>query len=713
MNVRASMKRKTILGVGLGVYLGLCLFLVVSAGLWGRRGTSGSRSAVPLAAVAAPLAAVPQDQSESPDRQAPAAERKPSAGPDEADAPAAAPEEAPLVGPAVSTQFDLSRLRASHATEQTVVLGSVDPADGYKFQVQLTGTGAALARATLSEFDNRNREDPQPLVLLTEPADSEVRTLSVDTFELLGRQEFPLGVLRWHAGSKQVDDDGTQSVTFTAVLRDNAGRDAFRFTKTYRVRRDSYDVEWDLAVENLCDVQLKTFLTVQGPAGLAQEGAGRDMRDVVAAYRLPNGRIESARKDQAALRKAAGRGRIDDMRLGVRNAEARFVWAAVTNKYFAAILRPVPRGDDAWPDYIELDPARYLDSGLAGGDADERGIVTFTVHTKPIVLGRAGADDATQRFSFQLYLGPKDKDVFDEHEVYDTLGYLHTINFMSCCCPQSIIRPLAFGIMALMKAIYSLMGPLGNYGVVIIILVLIVRLLLHPITKKSQVTMTTFQKINSHPRVEEIKKKYAGNPREMQRQMLQVYRDLGLSPLAPATGMLPMFIQMPIWIALWSAVYTSIDLRGAGFLPFWITDLSAPDALFRFPEITIPLAGWTLDSFNLLPILMGVFMFLQQKLMSQSTTAASTNPQIAQQQKMMMIMMPLMFPLMLYKGPSGVNLYIMSSMGAGVLEQIVIRKHLREKEAEGPGGPARVPVTRKTGGKPKKKKPKPMFRSYR
>jgi len=79
----------------------------------------------------------------------------------------------------------------------------------------------------------------------------------------------------------------------------------------------------------------------------------------------------------------------------------------------------------------------------------------------------------------------------------------------------------------------------------------------------------------------------------------------------------------------------------------------------------------------------------------------------------MMIMMPLMFPLMLYKGPSGVNLYIMSSMGAGVLEQIVIRKHLREKEAEGPGGPARVPVTRKTGGKPKRKKPKPMFRSYR
>ena len=81
---------------------------------------------------------------------------------------------------------------------------------------------------------------------------------------------------------------------------------------------------------------------------------------------------------------------------------------------------------------------------------------------------------------------------------------------------------------------------------------------------------------------------------------------------------------------------------------------------------------------------------------------------MAQQQKMMLIMMPLMFPLMLYHGPSGVNLYIMSSIGAGVIEQMVIRKHLREREEIEAQG--MVPVTAKTGGKLKKKKPKPMFK---
>jgi YidC/Oxa1 family membrane protein insertase len=172
-------------------------------------------------------------------------------------------------------------------------------------------------------------------------------------------------------------------------------------------------------------------------------------------------------------------------------------------------------------------------------------------------------------------------------------------------------------------------------------------------------------------------------------------------------GMLPMMVQMPIWIALYSAVYSSIELRGAAFLPFWITDLSAPDALFRFPAFTLPLFG-KLDSFNLLPILMGVAFYLQQQLMpSQANTAA--NPQMAQQQKMMKIMMPLLFPLMLYKGPSGVNLYIMASTFAGVIESYVIRKHIKEQEEEESKG--LVATTSKAGGKVKKKKPKPFYKN--
>ena len=205
------------------------------------------------------------------------------------------------------------------------------------------------------------------------------------------------------------------------------------------------------------------------------------------------------------------------------------------------------------------------------------------------------------------------------------------------------------------------------------------------------------------PQAEQIKKKYANNKAEMNKRVMALYKEQGASPIM---GFLPMLVQMPIWISLYSAIYASISLRGAPFLPFWITDLSVPDALFRFPAVTLPLFG-KLDSFNLLPILMGVAFYLQQKLMPKQATAAAS-PQVAQQQKMMMVMMPILFPLMLYKAPSGLNLYIMSSVFAGVIEQYVIRKHIREKEqAE---SQSLVAVTSKTGGKVKKKKPKPFYK---
>jgi YidC/Oxa1 family membrane protein insertase len=309
----------------------------------------------------------------------------------------------------------------------------------------------------------------------------------------------------------------------------------------------------------------------------------------------------------------------------------------------------------------------------------------------------AGQAGCSKTYRFQLYVGPKDKSFFDKNELYRKLGFVHTIDFMGCCCPAWMINPLAFGILAIMKWMHAV---IPNYGIVIIILVLLMRLVLHPITKKSQVSMSKMTKIG--PKAEEIKKKYANNKAEMNKQMMALYREQGASPIM---GFLPMMVQMPIWIALWSAVYASIDLRGAAFLPFWITDLSAPDALFRFPAVTLPLFG-KLDSFNLLPILMGVAFYLQQKLMP---SPAAANAQAAQQQKMMQIMLPLMFPLMLYKGPSGVNLYIMASTFAGVVEQQVIRKHIQEKEKNESEG--LVATTSKTGGKVKKKKPKPFFRT--
>jgi len=585
---------------------------------------------------------------------------------------------------------------------ETVTVGSVDPNSGFMFQLELDSRGAAIRQATFSGFDNRDPDDPQPLVFLS-PAEigGGKAFFSMANQGLAGTLKgdertygVPLGRLSWKTLGTETLTDGGAAVSFEATVVDPEDQAVLRLTKTYRIYPNTYLLDCSLDVKNLTDQEQGVRYDLTGPVGLGREAFREDMRKVIGGFAGQENQVVRGKLDKKDL-KGGGKVTIEP-----KNGAGSFLWAAAVNKYFAAILVPVPDAGQSHCDWVRGRSGTLYnpDGDAKANTGDETVGVDFSIATT--TLAPTGQTDSSRTYKFQLYLGPKDKSLFDKNEMYRTLGFVQTIDFRGCCCPTSIISPLAFGILAIMKAMY---GFIGNYGIVIIILVFLMRLVMHPITKKSQISMSKMSKLA--PRAEEIKKKYAGNKAEMNKRLMELYREQGASPI---TGMLPMFIQMPIWIALWSAVYTSIDLRGAPFLPFWITDLSVPDALIRFRTITIPLLNWPIESLNLLPLLMGVAFYLQQKLMPTQANA-STNPQMAQQQKMMMIMMPLMFPLMLYKAPSGVNLYIMSSTFAGVIEQHVIRKHIREKEeAESKG---LVAVTSKTGGKVKRKKPKPFFKT--
>jgi YidC/Oxa1 family membrane protein insertase len=585
---------------------------------------------------------------------------------------------------------------------ETVTIGSVDPNGGFMFQLELDSRGAAIRQATFSGFDNRDPNNPQPLVILSQAEIGGGKAFfSMANQGLAGtlkddEREYgvPLGRLSWKKLTTEALADGGQAASFVATVVDPDDQAVLKLTKTYRVYPNTYLIDCTLNIENLTDQEQGVRYDLTGPVGLPREAFREDMRKVIGGFTGQDGQVVRAKLEKKNL-KDKGSASIEP-----KNGAGPLLWAAAVNKYFAAILVPVPDAGQSHCDWVRgRSGTLYNPDGDAKANTGDETIgVDLSIATT--ALGPTGQADSSRTYKFQLYLGPKDKSLFDKNEMYRTLGFVQTIDFRTCCCPTSIISPLAFGILAIMKAMY---GFIGNYGIVIIILVFLMRLVMHPITKKSQISMSKMSKLA--PRAEEIKKKYAGNKTEMNKRLMELYREQGASPI---TGMLPMFVQMPIWIALWSAVYTSIDLRGAPFLPFWITDLSVPDALIRFRTITIPLLNWPIESLNLLPLLMGVAFYLQQKLMPTQANA-STNPQMAQQQKMMMIMMPLMFPLMLYKAPSGVNLYIMSSTFAGVIEQYVIRKHIREKdEAESKG---LVAVTSKTGGKVKKKKPKPFFKT--
>ena len=597
-------------------------------------------------------------------------------------------DETPSLQPAPVTGFS-----AVGGPEKTITLGSLDPNSGFKFLLDLTTRGASIEKATLSEFDDLNRKTP--LVLLsavTRPDGSKALSMGNQSLVLTdSKSQLPLDKLDWNA-LDVVKNDGRQTAVFEATIKDKTtGEPVIKLTKTYLVQAGIYHVDCNVTIENLSSTEQKIAVDMAGPVGIEKEDPRSDTRKVMGAFRDNQGQIVSTALDVKKLQKA----RTDEQRqLFIKNAG--FLWAAINNKYFAAILVPAP---DANMDFCNWVVGRF--GWYSNPDESEIGNIGINLRTTTFTLAAAGKGQNTRNLKFQLFIGPKDKTLFDKVKLYKDMAFVQTIDFMACCCPSAIIYPLGFGILALMKWVY---GFIPNYGVVIIIFVLLVRLILHPLTRKSQVSMSEYAKFNALPEVQEIRKKNGKNIMEVNRHISELQKEHGLSHYTMVMGMLPMLVQMPIWIALYGAIYASIDLRDAKFLPFWITNLSAPDALFKFPGgFKLPYFG---DSFNLLPILMGIAFYLQQKLTP--SQSASTDPQMAQQQKMMMLMLPLMFPFMLYTSPSGLNLYIMASTFGGVIEQYVIKKHIRDKEQAKEQG--LVAVTSKTGGKAKKKKPKPFFK---
>ncbi|MFC1496973.1 membrane protein insertase YidC [Verrucomicrobiota bacterium] len=213
-------------------------------------------------------------------------------------------------------------------------------------------------------------------------------------------------------------------------------------------------------------------------------------------------------------------------------------------------------------------------------------------------------------------------------------------------------RSLCIG---LLWTLNSISGVIPNYGVAIILLTVIVRLIFWPITHKSTENMKKMQEVQ--PLVAELRTKYKDDPRKMNQEVMAIYKERKVNPMM---GCLPMVVQIPVFIALFSVLRSAVELRFANFL--WIKDLSEPERLIEFGS-KIPLLGW--DALNILPIIMSVTMFLQFKF-----TPSSGDPQ---QQKMMKIMMPVMMLAMLYNVGSGLMLYWSVSQGLHIAQLVMQR----------------------------------------
>ncbi|MDN3507725.1 MAG: membrane protein insertase YidC, partial [Simkaniaceae bacterium] len=175
------------------------------------------------------------------------------------------------------------------------------------------------------------------------------------------------------------------------------------------------------------------------------------------------------------------------------------------------------------------------------------------------------------------------------------------------------------------------------------------------------------------PLIEKLKEKYKGDQRRMQMEMLQIYKKHKANPFS---GCLPMLIQIPFLFGMFELLKTTFQLRGAPFIPGWITNLAAPDTLFSW-STPVMFFG---TSFHLLPFILGGLMMAQSKLMSGAQ--APVTDQQKQQGKMMTYFLPIFMTFIFYSFPSGLNIYWISSSLLDIAQRKVTMKKLTSKPHE-------------------------------
>ena len=303
---------------------------------------------------------------------------------------------------------------------------------------------------------------------------------------------------------------------------------------------------------------------------------------------------------------------------GERTLSGNVLWATSQSRYFIAAL--LADGDT-------------FERVEAFGDQERR-----TVGVRTTTTLDAGDDVVALR----VYAGPQD---------YLRINRLGLELERAVDLGWTITRPLS---VLMLRALVWAHGVVPNYGLVIIIFSILTKLLFYRLTHKSFTEMKRMQELQ--PKLEELKKTHADDKERLAKEQMELYKREGVNPLG---GCLPMLLQMPVFIALFQVLRTTIELRGAPFA-LWITDLSQPDTIAT-------IAGF---SIHILPLLMGVGMLVQQRF-------SSTDPS----QAMVGRLMPILFTVLFYNFASGLVLYWLVNTALSVAQQYYIHKRPGESSS--------------------------------
>lgn len=411
-------------------------------------------------------------------------------------------------------------------------------------------------------------------------------------------------------------------------LKDKEGNPAF--SKTF-VLKDDYQIDFTLEFDN---PQYQTDYSMEF-AGIA------DTENLTYKNEKPKKYFKSKERDYkfialdnneimtsslTKLKKYSEKNEVDS------SESDNVKWAAIRSKYFVISLF------------------------TTNVSADKKLAASMMNESPAFDINISNADFDNNKHSYNLYVGPVLKEAIEQYD--KTLEFDRVIE-RSISWLHWLARLAELALEYLGKFI-------PNFGFVIIIFTILIRLILFPLTHKGMAAGTKqqqdMQKVK--PQLDAVRKKYKSDPMKMQQETKRIYQENGVSMFGGCSGCLPMAIQMPILFAIYPVIRYSISLRGAHFIG-WLHDLSQP------------------DPFYILPIIMGLFMFIQQKMMlakqAKNNTVAQDDMQASMQQsqKMMAYVMPVMMVWIFKSLPAGLVLYFTVSNILSIIQQYIINKKLR------------------------------------
>lgn len=477
------------------------------------------------------------------------------------------------------------------------------------FVAKISSRGAAIK---FWELKNYKKWDKTPVQLIRQGQGELFMNFVTLDAKKIDTRDLNFKLVNKNETELKLSGDETLNLNFEIDLGNNR-----KIVKSIKFYGNKYHIDQNIKLANLEDILPTRGYNLVWERGIPpQEYNSVDEASDAMAIVQMNGEVEEVNATEEQLHEKSFTGIID--------------FAAIKTKYFATSIMPQP-----WQSFDgTVDISGYLRHHKNNGVTE-----TYSINFRVPYKG------GVQENNFKVFIGPLDYDIVRSY------GMHALINFGW----RFLIRPIGeYFMLPIFRFIHNFVP---NYGVAILIFSLIIKILLHPLSISQMRSAQKMQLLA--PEMEKIRNKYKDDQQAQQKEIMKLYSEYGINP---ASGCLPLLLQMPILFALWAVLRSAIELRQAPFI-WWITDLSIPDKVLNFGFSFLGLSY-----LSGLALLMGITMFIQQKM-------TITDPR----QKAMVYIMPVMFIFLFSHFPSGLNLYYFFFNLLAIAQQIYINKFSKKR----------------------------------